>query len=630
MTAKSALTAVAILLPLALLASQLLNLDIVHHDDAEWYLAAYEDRWDIVNSFAVSQGRIWAYVAGSILYISLYVFDTALGDFLRVGSFVIFFIALHYLLSLYAGLQTAVMAALFNISLISIRWEGSILTSYPGIFWILGTIFLISVVTGRTYSKNGSPRLLIGSLALFFLSLFIHEGVSILFMSVFALSCVANEIQLGAGDFGIVNPRILFRNPKSNSAKLLIGCISVSILYLATYFIWRLIFPSTYVGNTIGSLNIVAAIPVLATYSLSGSVLWDFFAPYQVGYLDAINPGRYVIEYDPYTYLTSASVSILHAFIALVVGVAVCLQFSHSTAMTDLRRADREVNKDVVKNRAALTVAGGTLLGLSIIILPILPISLVPRYQELFYASGVRSYVYTALSHFGVGICIAFIVNYLGSLIQYRTRVIAGVVLGIVTALMAYSALGVNQAVITDMQDETKRWKVIDISIDFLKSQDMLPAALIVPRLSSGTWFTRLDEGYWNNYIRAAHDQDVSVILNPLAVDWDQGKNMLYVDYDLSAGSGKMVISYIHLDRSSIDSNLARRITVYTENTTPNFLAGRAVSYWGAGRNVGAIRFVNMNPLDEGGHFLQANFAALIPTISVAPDGNLPMIELAD
>ena len=566
---------------------RLWNLGIAHTDDAVWFLASHQGHWRIVEDFAVNQGRIWALVSGALLYVSLYFHGTVFGDLLRVGSLAVFFVLFYKVTAVYFGQRLALMAATFNLALYAMRWEGSIATTYPGIFWILGSVFLCAVWLGWHYIKNGRRIYLYVSLAMFFVSLFVHESASVLFAVLFLLSTFANyyllqpSTQSGRSFLGA-----------SNNRWLMFGALTITLLYFALYFGWRMVFPSAYDGNTLGSLNIERVLPVLVGLSTSGSILSDIVSPYSVNFADAVSQDGFRVTYRVFSYLGLSSGGLLAWLYALVV-----LLVTFSILATSRNQQEAKFGKIRVDALAGLVVGG------LITILPILPVALVGKYQQHYYELGVHSYAYTALSHFGVTLSLASVVLWFCAFIG-RGKVFRNAVSGFVAlsiAALALSAYRMNDEIANDISVEQNRWRAVDQAMPLASLLGTELNAIYAPRLQSGSWFTVVDTNYWSQYVATFHSKTFSFYRDPPEIGAGAAR-VAYMDFMLGRDRKQMIVFMAPLAKAGAHGAIvADRIGVSVENPSPSDFNQFVLSFKDKIRGTVSVRFSQLEALDKSG-----------------------------
>lgn len=580
---------------------RLWNLGITHHDDAVWFLASHQGHWKIIEDFAVSQGRIWAFVSGALLYVSLYFHGTVFGDLLRVGSLAVFFVLFYKVAAVYFGRRLALMAATFNLALYAMRWEGSIATSYPAFSWILGSFFLCAVWLGWRFINTGRRIHLYGALAMFFVSLFLHEGAAVLFAVLFLLSIFTNYYLLQStsrsvrGFFGAANSRWL-----------MFGALAVTVSYFALYFGWRIAFPSTYEGNALSQLSVERALPVLIGLSTSGSILSDIISPYSVNFSDAVSQDGFRVTYSVLSYIGSSSSGLLAWLYALIVLLVV-----FSILVTPQNQQEAKPGRIRRKALAGLVVGG------LITFLPILPVAFVGKYQQHYYELGVHSYAYTALSHFGVTLATASIAIWFCAF-KREDKVFQNAVSGFVAVSIAVLALcgyRMNDAIANDISIETNRWRAVDQAMSLTSLLGTELHAIYAPRLRSGSWFTVVDTNYWSQYVATFHQKTLSFYREELPEMGSGATKIAYMDFMLARDGTQMIVLVAPLARAGGHGEVvADRIAVSVENPNPSDFHQFVLSFKDKIRGTVSVRFSQLEALDKSGAVRALSGVAAVPS----------------
>lgn len=529
------------------------NFGITNHDDAEWIVSSQEGHWRVIVEWATSQGRIWAFISGAILYFVLKLENLIIGNVLRIGSFALFFIFFYYIISLYFGRKAAIFSAVLNLALFALRWEGSLITSYPGFAWILGTIFLFSIWASRHYSKNNHISFYILSLLALFISLFIHEGVTILFCSLFFLSVIGNRTP----------------HNKKLIRQLLIGSFSVICFYFLLYIGWRTIFSSHYDGNVIAPFRFSRFYPVLLSFATSGSLLYDIYHPYVVNYNDPIG-GLDSVKYSLNSFFTGLS----HSPLALIFAVInfyiliYCFRMESSENNT--------IGYNSIRNNFWMIF-----IGVAVAFVPLIPVALTPKYQQ-YFDLGIRSYVYTCFSHFGISLILAailgFIINQLrnsGILNNLGIILISGII-----AFISFGGYRMNDSIAMDMKSEAGRWQRLDHAINSFKTLNSSNKVFFIPKLTNQTWFTVLDESYWSKYMRARFNLDVRIKEHTLTFE-DLRAGTVFVDfYNIGDSRSKIIFSWIPLKINKDHEVFAEEIALTTQGIDESDLRHLVLSFY--------------------------------------------------
>jgi hypothetical protein len=479
---------------LALFCLRVWDLGIVDRDDALWALHAWQGRWDIIWNWATGQGRVWALVSGPLLFVALKIKGTFIGNLAIAGTFAVFFLLFHWVVAVHFGRRIAVLAACLNLGLYAMRWEGSLITAYPAFTWILGSLYLLALLALNRYLATGNSRLLVASLALFFCSMFLHEGVTALFVLLYALAAAHHRRR-----HDLVEPAVSDAMLRKASWSALSGWITVVALYALVYFGWRLVFPSSYEGNVLARFDVIRIARVLLAFTLNGSILHDMFVAYTVRFGDSILWDATRVGYPFWEFVRHPR---LHTG-SLAAGALAGLLVWHTLAR--LRPTERHGDG---RMQQAVTVIVGVLIAF----IPIIPVAATPKYQG-YYDLGIRAYVHTALSHFGVSLAVAAILIWAVDSLRRRNARLA--VAGAMTCLIAVLSAGayaMNDAIALDMRAEASRWLVFDRAIRIMRSQGWSRYNIVAPRFASGSWFAVLPAGFWVEWAAARYGTQVGFI----------------------------------------------------------------------------------------------------------------------
>lgn len=490
------------------------NLGIVHHDDAVWALRAWQGNFDVIWQWATSQGRVWALVSGPLLFYALKIKGSFGGDILLCVVFIIFFFSFYYLSSLYFGARVAKLAATFNVAFYAMRWEGSLITTYPAFTWILSTSFLAGVWFSRQYLINGKTANLFLAITLFFLSLFLHEGMTLLFLVLFPLAILANHRILLQRHISV--PEIL---KTATTRKLVAGYIFASLLYVALYVLWRVLYPANYDGLSLTGFTPFGFIQVWINFTFSGSLIYDLFTPYTVGFSDALQNDSIAIEYPLTTYLSKLSLT------------PVILLYSVLVFFVCYRLLVLSAHKANGQNKAVnlLWTAG---IGLVVALTPIFPVALTQKYQGWYLEHGIRSYNHTAFAHFGVSLFLASAVILAFTALYKKNTAATGLAFLLILLITVLSAAGfnMNNSIANDMRAETSRWKILNYIVRIVKSENWPEPVIFSPRFRDGSWFTVLDEGYWTQFALARYGVPLKFRTDVLSTD-DLRSGAVLVDF---------------------------------------------------------------------------------------------------
>ena len=552
-----------ILVPLAvllgLLCARVWGLGVTHTDDAMWVLRSYTSFFSASNDWAHWQGRLWAYVSGSLIMFALVWQGTLFGELLRLGSFVLFFAAFHLVAAVYCGRRIALLCATVFLAFFALKWDGSILTTYPLITWPAGIACACALLAGRAYVQGRGARWQLAAAGLLLLfALFNNEGVTVTFIILSLLSVAANAAQVGRADGGLAR----------RSRQLLLVFLVAAAVYSVLYVGWRLLYPSIYAGNTLAPFDVQRFTVTLFHFSTSGSALHELIAPLSLWYADAFGGAR--ISYALGQYWTGLAAAPLALLAGALAGWLLWRQLAGGAAQPATATARR------------WALAGGVLVAL----VPILPVALVGNYQVWAMDMGVRAYSHTIFAYFGWSLVLAALLTglaaRLGQRRYYRALVLALALGSGVLATLTYRA---NDAIARDMRPEAGRWALVNRAVaanQALYQSDVLWAPGLPQRSQYGSLYPR----YWEDYVAARFGQKTEVAVRIPDIN-DQMHGVVMLDYGYDAGARRMVALLMRYRKAAPEGGyVGGRIGVDLDG------AGAAAEYVLEYRSGGALRRV--------------------------------------
>ena len=413
-----------------------------------------------------------------------------------------------------------------------------------------------SLVRVALHTKQTST-ILYASLAMLFISLFVHEGASVLLAALFLMSTFGNYYLLQQTKQSVYG---FFR--VTNHRHLLFGAMTVTLLYFSLYFGWRMAFPSAYDGNALGSLNIEKVLPVLWSLATSGSILSDIFSAYSVTFSDAVSQDGFRVTYSVLSYLGSSLGGLLAWLCALIVLLVV---------FTLLMASKNHQEANFGKNQ--INVLAGFVTGGLITILPILPVAFVGKYQLHYYELGVHSYCDTALSHFGATLSLASTVIWFCDLFRdgsFFKNAVSGFV-AVSIAVLALCGYRMNDEIASDISVETNRRRAVNQSMALTSLLNPEIHAIYAPRLQSGSWFTVVDQNYWSEYVSTFFNKSLLFYSNVLPEIGRGAAKVAYMDFMLGRDGSQVIVLMAPLAKAGAsDAILVDRIMVSIEKPSPS------------------------------------------------------------
>ncbi len=573
----------------ALLLWPLLPLGPTHSDDAMWIVRSHQEGPSQVLSWATSQGRVWPLVSGYILQFILDAQGGAIGAFLRYAPFVLFLGLSTITIAVRFGNRAAGAFAAIYISLFAVRWDGSLLTTYPGYTWLLFSSFLGSTLLSRRYLEEQRGRTLAVASSLLFLSLFVNEGLAVLFSILWTV-----DLLVYRAGFERPSWRTFVSSPVARVA--LAGALSIGA-YVILYAGWRLTHGNTYEGLKVAPFSISRILHTLFPFALSGSILYDVFSTIRVTYVEAGLKGGVQQFYPPGSYLWIGKWSVSQIMAALA-------------SFTLMFRALRPVGGDSYLSRQKLALLA--IVGFLAAFIPIVPVSLSSQYQNWANEMGVRSYSHTVVSHTGVCLLIVSVILLIDSKSGTARRAFRVCVAALV-ALTAGTSAGMNHDVAASMWADSGRWPIVRNLIESKPDLCGKGATVWAPRLWEGTWYTVVGPGYWTDYSRFVLGCELSFVgtgtpfpstVRPLYfLDYhfpsEQNTAVASIAQVQTAASPKQFIA-TNIDVLSIGlSRLARSTLHLSYRTSDGVIRQRALSgLWQDGSTLIALPLDDKPPLD--------------------------------
>jgi hypothetical protein len=516
-----------------LLVERVWNLGVTHTDDAMWLLRSHTSFFSTIDDWARWQGRLWAYVSGSLIMLALVNQGSVFGELLRLGSFAVFFVAFHLVAAAYCGRRIALLCATLFLGLFALKWDGSILTTYPMITWPAGIACAGALLAGRAWTgSGGKPWHLAAAFVLLFCSLFNNEGVTVTFIALALLSVCANAVQLERDAAGR-----WFWLPR-RSRRLLLVFVAAAAAYSALYIGWRLQFPSTYAGNALAPFSARRILVTLYHFSTSGSALHEVLRPLKLPYADTFGAGA------PVSYRLDQFVhGLASAPRALLAGIL--------TAWLLWRQLNERAAPAGDGPALALRCAVGA--GLAIAVLPIIPVALVGNYQIWAVDMGVRAYSHTIFAHFGWSLVLAaLVVSRFDRLGIARPAAVLALALG--AGALAALVFRANDAIALDMRPEAGRWQVANRAVpvnDALFRSDVL----WIPGFAQRSQYGQLYQHYWQQYAAARFGSKAEVAVRTPDIN-DLARGVVMLDYGYDADGRRMVSLMMQYRKATPDGPL--------------------------------------------------------------------------
>jgi hypothetical protein len=588
-------TALALIL-LGLLCARVWDIGITHTDDAFWALGAQLSPqkiaelglWDGQNpvySWATRQGRLWAFVSGTLLLHTLKWQGTVYGEMLRLGSFIVFFFVFHIFAAVYCGRRIAMMSVCLFLAFFVERWSGSLLTGSPLTCWPSCILFFLAVLAAQQFFVRGKvPLLVIAGLCLFVSLLNYNEGVALLLCILFPVTIVSNSALTVSGN-GAALRQIL---RASRTRTLLAVYVTTVAIYSALTFAWAVLHPSHYEGHVLAPFDFVKLATVAVNFATSNSILHDLVRPYGFPYADAIAGSGLYLTYNP----TDFAPTLVWYPMAIISGTIAAAVFQR-TLLAQCSFRSRA-------SRLALPELFAIVVGLTIACVPIIPVAASKKYQDWFFELGITSYSHSILAYFGLSLFLAGLVSlvFRKKLIDTRFGKALAIAVTIAVGLFAAIAFRMDDSLVIDMRPEAGRWRVLGQAIETIKTVPMNVKTIWAPRFKVGSIFNVVQTWYWSDYTEAKYQIDIQFVDTLTSVDLSRGAAVL--DYSLADDKRNFICIITHL-KPQLDSEqrvIADSIAINIERATDHLLMSYFLSFLDA---EGVLRQVRLVDLPKAG-----------------------------
>lgn len=461
----------------------LLSVGFTTHDDARIAIDVWDGNiWEVTKSASGTQGRFvffWDFPLSAVPYAidsRIWYLTTKFTSFFLLLSALYFAVA-----QLFKSKWIALVSLALFLSLIQNGWEHNVLTSYPVVFNLLAVFFLVSLGLFATAIDRKNLALAWLSGGLYFLAL--GTELFVLFFPFY----VAVLLSRAAPDEPVIRRLV-------SGKKYLLAIALPLMAYLAIYLAWRHIHPSTYDGNSLDGLNLLAAAKVVATYSLNAFPLisLQFFTGTGAQLHFANSAGWHAI------------LSALNAASFIKPAVA---GFLFTRLMT--------TEIFIVPQTRTLKI--GAVLAFVGIFLPNLLLGFTQRHQS-WLASGTHSYVYTYYSLLSAVVFSALLLAYMNvKSMSWKPKLRRLFIFVAVAAIMFLSfAVEVrNQYVAFDQKLAYRKWQLMNVVIQssaFLQIPD--GSTVVAPTLLLYRGIAAVFADDWSNYVRYKTGKEVQFVDN--------------------------------------------------------------------------------------------------------------------
>ncbi len=439
------------------------------------------DFWSEAKTASEGQGRFqffWGYALARVPFVidnQVWYLTT------KYGAFFLTVCALYYAIyKLFRSSWIALAVLVFFLSFIQNGWDHNLLTSFPFVFNSYVVLFLASLGLFATAIDQKKLTLAVLSGVLYFFAL--GTELFVLFFPCF----VAVLLFRGASDESIIR-RLILRK------QYILAVMLPLLVYLAIYFLWRRIHPSSYDGNNLDGFNPLAAAKVVLTYSLNALPLES---------LQFVASSGQQFQFASSSNLPTllAQLNVLHFIKPAVTGLL------FARLMTSTRFTAH--NTGTLLIGAALALLG--------VFLPNLLLSFSQKYQN-WVASGSKSYTYTYYSFISATVSAGLILSFVNAksrLWHPKIRIVIITIGIMISMVLSFVIESRNQYIAFDQKLSHRRWQLVDETIkspNFMKIPD--GSTIIAPTLFQHFRGTATVSGdYWDRYIKYKTGKNLQVV----------------------------------------------------------------------------------------------------------------------
>ena len=475
------------------------GIGIMHTDDALWYLALSEGK-DASADWAQSQGRIYALIVGKMMLYVLSLTGSTYAEVLKYGSFSAVIVLYGAVIASYFNRNLALLSLTLFIGLNAVRADGSVVFSYPLLIWPSLIAFALSMLAARIYTRNGSVAWLVANALLLGFSMFTNEGITFTLIILAALAAVRNLVEIAG-----TRPQAWWYS-SARSRGLIVAYVVPTGLYALGYVAYLKLFPSMYDGSALTILRPMDSIRTLASFSFSGSFLYNIYQPYTIvfgepGFHNGYN-ASYTVRIAMRDILSNPTAFIFGFISALVFGKIVFAIMSEDCL-------ERKFN---IREFLAIIV------GLLLAILPVILVAISLKYIKWHTVQGIDSYATSVVSSFGVSMALAGAMSLTFGWLPNMRMIKLPIFLVTIIVFGVCSALNhsINERISSDLRAEGMRWDVFERGMQLMDAVGMEAELLSLPQFSRGSWYTATPSGYWSKLAKARFEREVSIVDGPL------------------------------------------------------------------------------------------------------------------
>lgn len=358
----------------------ILKLGIMHNDElmsrfwsSQGFVAFYKHYF----IEQIEKGRaLSSFIIPITMYLGFIGQDTITFKFFQIISILLCLFSMNNLLKrIFKDKKHLILYSLIFLSFMQISFEPTVPNVFVTFYNISICLLLYSLSLFIDYLDTNNNKKIILSMIIFFIVELTYESF-ITYIPLYLLIVIYKK--------GLKN---LFK-----SIKLVIIPIGVGVVYLVLYVLSSKIFPSNYIGNQIGTINIINSFKIIFT----------------IGYYSL--PGSYTTS-DKYLYLLK------HYFNYNTFDLVRIIIFAILFIIIFVSSVKSKSNNN--KNIRLVYVLKILFASILSIILPIIPISVATMYQSMDIGKVTLGLPVSFFSYFGSVLLLTIIVIYISSNFKY-------------------------------------------------------------------------------------------------------------------------------------------------------------------------------------------------------------------
>jgi len=422
-------------------------------------------------SLACSQGRIFPL---NLLFQYPYFFTISLAhtvwyDVLNLGTYALALLLFGAVLACYVHRTFALLALACYLCCYPLLWDYTSPAAYPVFFFLLISVFLLSLLALHQYYATGRSPFLWLSLALLSIVLFTYESLFLIFFISYLAIAIAHL------------PRPVKRSPRLWPV---IIAVVLALIYVAGFLAWRKVHPPIYDGVVIARhFTPSDTLDVIVQYSYASTI----FHYWVNGYSIAIH--------HPFTEPVYRQVTISFAHILAHLTLwQVCFAAGLTLFVGLLLRRPSRVALSKQQGVSLLLMAMVIILGACG------PVAVTPKYIA-WVRQGNPAYLCSSFAYFGIVLILATLLCWFATACtQYRYgyQLCCGLLLSL-TLVVALASGSFNSQVYATMREHSDKWPAFDRFMHITEFAPLLQRQpLWTPPLYMYNWYAFFREAnYW-------------------------------------------------------------------------------------------------------------------------------------